>query len=43
MPREMPLQLIEQIIKGFEISAAHLKQAELDGVELVASHGYLLG
>ena len=43
MPREMPLQLIEDIIRGFEISAAHLQQAGLDGVELVASHGYLIG
>jgi 2,4-dienoyl-CoA reductase-like NADH-dependent reductase (Old Yellow Enzyme family) len=43
MPREMPLQLIEEIIKGFEISSAHLRQAGLDGLELVASHGYLLG
>ena len=27
----------------FELSASHLSQAGLDGVELVASHGYLLG
>ena len=43
MPREMPLLLIKEIIEGFAVSAAHLHKAGLDGVELVASHGYLLG
>ena len=43
MPRAMPIVLIEEIIEGFELSASHLRQAGLDGVELVASHGYLLG
>ena len=43
MPREMPLKLIREILKGFELSAMHLQQAGLDGLELVASHGYLLG
>ena len=43
MPRALPTELICEIIGGFEQSAAHLRQAGLDGVELVASHGYLLG
>ena len=43
MPRAMPITLINEIIEGFELSASHLSQAGLDGVELVASHGYLLG
>jgi 2,4-dienoyl-CoA reductase-like NADH-dependent reductase (Old Yellow Enzyme family) len=42
MPREMPLALIKGIIKGFGTAAARLKTAGLDGVEVVASHGYLL-
>ena len=43
MPHALPTELIREIIDGFEQSAAHLRQAGLDGVELVASHGYLLG
>ena len=43
MPREMPLTMIREVIAGFGRSAGHLRQAGLDGVELVASHGYLLG
>ncbi|MGB1509210.1 MAG: FAD-dependent oxidoreductase, partial [Paracoccaceae bacterium] len=43
MPRALPTGLISEIIDGFEQSAAHLRQAGLDGVEVVASHGYLLG
>lgn len=43
MPRALSNELISEIIDGFEQSASHLRQAGLDGVELVASHGYLLG
>ena len=43
MPRAMPIRLINEIIEGFELSASHLRQAGLDGVEIVASHGYLIG
>ena len=43
MPRAMPIRLIKEIIEGFELSASHLRQAGLDGVEIVASHGYLIG
>ncbi len=43
MPRALTTDLIEEIIAGFETSAAHMAGAGLDGIELVASHGYLLG
>ncbi|MEB8388792.1 FAD-dependent oxidoreductase [Rhodobacteraceae bacterium KMM 6894] len=42
MPRQMPQQLIDEIIEGFRGSAARLARAGVDGVEVVASHGYLL-
>ena len=43
MPRALSARLIRDIVKGFETSAGHLRSAGLDGVEIVASHGYLLG
>ncbi|MDA1319936.1 MAG: FAD-dependent oxidoreductase [Proteobacteria bacterium] len=43
MPRQISLRLIDDIIEGFAISSAHIREAGLDGIELVASHGYLLG
>ncbi len=43
MPREMSPKLIAEVVQGFEISASHMRDAGLDGVEIVASHGYLLG
>jgi len=42
MPREMPVALIHEIIDGYRAAAARLRKAGLDGVEVVASHGYLL-
>lgn len=42
MPREMPVTLIRDIIAGFGASAARLRKAGLDGVEVIAAHGYLL-
>jgi len=42
MPRQMPEKLIEEIIAGFGTAAARLRQAGLDGIEVVASQGYLL-
>lgn len=42
MPREMPLVMIREIIAAFGTAAARLRKAGLDGVEVVASHGYLL-
>ena len=42
MPREMSGALIAEIIDGFEAAARRIRQAGLDGVEVVASHGYLI-
>ena len=42
MPREMPLAMVEEIIAGFGAAATRLRKAGLDGVEVLASHGYLL-
>lgn len=41
MPRAMPGDLIEEIIAGYGCAAGYLAQAGYDGVEIVASHGYL--
>jgi 2,4-dienoyl-CoA reductase-like NADH-dependent reductase (Old Yellow Enzyme family) len=41
MPRAMPIPLIEEIRDGYASAARRLREAGLDGVEIVASHGYL--
>ncbi len=41
MPRSMPVPLIHEIVDGYAAAAARLRAAGLDGVEVVASHGYL--
>ena len=41
MPKPMPGALIRDIIAGHARNAAHLAEAGFDGVEIVASHGYL--
>ena len=41
MPREMSEQMIDEIVTGYKISAQNLRTAGLDGIEIVASHGYL--
>lgn len=41
MPKEMSCELISDIVAGFARNAAHLAEAGYDGVEIVASHGYL--
>ncbi len=41
MPRAMPIALIEEVVAGYGSAARRLQQAGLDGVEIVASHGYL--
>ena len=41
MPRAMPLALIDEIVAGYASAARLMHQAGLDGVEVVASHGYL--
>jgi 2,4-dienoyl-CoA reductase-like NADH-dependent reductase (Old Yellow Enzyme family) len=42
MPREMPISLISEIVAGFGAAAARMRTAGLDGVEVIASQGYLL-
>lgn len=41
MPRELSTTLIAEIIDGYAQAARRLAEAGLDGVEIVASHGYL--
>ncbi len=41
MPRAMPIPLIEEIVASFGSAARRLQTAGMDGVEIVASHGYL--
>jgi 2,4-dienoyl-CoA reductase-like NADH-dependent reductase (Old Yellow Enzyme family)/thioredoxin reductase len=41
MPRALPIDLIQEIVRGFGLSAARMVAAGMDGVEIVASHGYL--
>lgn len=42
-PREMEEEHIEEVIEGFAISAANLKAAGIDGVEIHMGHSYLIG
>ena len=41
IPREMPQSLIGEIVYGFGQAARRMAEAGADGVEIVASHGYL--
>jgi 2,4-dienoyl-CoA reductase-like NADH-dependent reductase (Old Yellow Enzyme family) len=41
MPRPMPVDLIEAVIAGYVAAAGRMEEAGADGVEIVASHGYL--
>ncbi|MGQ7817946.1 oxidoreductase [Metapseudomonas furukawaii] len=41
MPRQLTPALIAEIVEGYAQAARRIRQAGLDGVELVASHGYL--
>ena len=41
MPREMSVEMIEDIIASFGRAAKFMAEAGYDGVEIVASHGYL--
>lgn len=41
MPRALPLDVLQEIVAGYGASARRLRDAGLDGVEIVASHGYL--
>ncbi|MBT4486383.1 MAG: oxidoreductase, partial [Rhodospirillaceae bacterium] len=42
MPREMPITMIGEIVEGFGAAAARMRRAGLDGIEVIAAHGYLL-
>jgi 2,4-dienoyl-CoA reductase-like NADH-dependent reductase (Old Yellow Enzyme family)/thioredoxin reductase len=41
MPRQLTRPLIDEIVDGYAAAAQRLAAAGLDGVEIVASHGYL--
>jgi 2,4-dienoyl-CoA reductase-like NADH-dependent reductase (Old Yellow Enzyme family) len=41
MPRAMSIALVQEVIEGYANAAGRMYQAGLDGVEIVASHGYL--
>ncbi|CAM4082846.1 NADH oxidase [Pseudomonas reidholzensis] len=41
MPRALDQAMIDAIVQGYASAARRLHQAGLDGVEVVASHGYL--
>jgi 2,4-dienoyl-CoA reductase-like NADH-dependent reductase (Old Yellow Enzyme family) len=42
MPREMTPGLIQEVVEGFAGAAGRIQKAGLDGIEVVASHGYLI-
>ena len=41
MPRPLKLPMIQAIVSGYGDAARRMQRAGLDGVEIVASHGYL--
>ena len=41
MPRALSAAMIDEIVQGYAQAARRMREAGLDGVELVASHGYL--
>lgn len=41
MPRALDQDMIDEIVQGYADAARRLHQAGIDGVEVVASHGYL--
>lgn len=41
IPRALSLSMIREILRGYADAANRMKRAGLDGVEIVASHGYL--
>ena len=41
MARPLPLAMVEELVEAYGDTAARLAEAGLDGVEVVASHGYL--
>jgi len=41
MPRELSQKQIDEMVQGYAAAAVRMQKAGLDGVEVVASHGYL--
>lgn len=41
IPRAMTAAMIDEVLDGYASTAARLRRAGVDGVEIVASHGYL--
>lgn len=41
IPRAMPQRMIREVVEGYAAAAARMRKAGMDGVEIVASHGYL--
>ena len=41
LPRPMPKAMIDEVVQGYADAAVRLIEGGLDGVEIVASHGYL--
>ena len=41
IPRELSVEMIGEILEGFGETARRMAEAGADGVEIVASHGYL--
>ena len=42
MPRVLPSRMVKEIVAGHGAAGARLASAGLDGIEVLASHGYLL-
>ena len=40
-PRALPLDILQEIVEGYGAAARRMAEAGMDGVEIVASHGYL--
>lgn len=41
IPRAMPTAMIHEVVVGYGAAARRMQRAGMDGVEIVASHGYL--
>ena len=41
MPRRLSREMIREVVSGYGDGALRMKKAGLDGVEIIASHGYL--
>ncbi len=41
MPRAMPREMVREVVESYGDAARRMKEAGIDGAEIVASHGYL--